>query len=74
MNSKIKTLIKCFPTCDKITGEPAYTNAVMIAEDELKKKMSCRLIRQDILVTTVLFEISYICRHGDLKQVFFFAM
>ncbi|WZZ71079.1 hypothetical protein YC2023_082449 [Brassica napus] len=53
LNSKIKTLIKCFPTCDKITGEPAYTNAVMIAEDELKKKMSCRLIRQDILVWKV---------------------
>ncbi|CAN6906685.1 hypothetical protein Bca4012_076309 [Brassica carinata] len=53
LNSKIKTLIKCFPTCDKITGEPAYTDAVMIAEDELKKKMSCRLIRQDILVWKV---------------------
>ncbi|CAN7048794.1 unnamed protein product [Brassica rapa subsp. trilocularis] len=53
LDSKIKTLIKCFPACDKITGEPAYTDAVMIAEDELKKKMSCRLIRQDILVWKV---------------------
>lgn len=53
LDSKIKTLIKCFPTCDKITGEPAYTDAVMIAEDQLKKKMSCRLIRQDILVWKV---------------------
>ncbi|KAJ0230034.1 Uncharacterized protein HA466_0311290 [Hirschfeldia incana] len=49
LDAKIKTLIKCIPTCDKTTGEPAYTDAVMIAEDQLKKKMSCRLIRQDTL-------------------------
>ncbi|KAF8081591.1 hypothetical protein N665_0876s0009 [Sinapis alba] len=53
LDSKIKTLIKCFSTCDKITGEPAYTDAVMIAEDRLKKKMSCRLLRRDILVWKV---------------------
>ncbi|CAH2052512.1 unnamed protein product [Thlaspi arvense] len=50
LDSKIKDLINRFPACDKMTGEPAYADTIMIAEDKLKKKMSYRSIRQDILV------------------------
>lgn len=67
LDLKIKILIKCFFACDKIIGEFVYIDVVMIVEDELKKKMSCRFICQDILVIIVLFEISYFCRYGDFK-------
>ncbi|CAA7023675.1 unnamed protein product [Microthlaspi erraticum] len=50
LDSKIKNLIKCFPTCDKMTGEMGYADTITIAKDNLKTRMSCRLIRQDILV------------------------
>ncbi|KFK31796.1 hypothetical protein AALP_AA6G160100 [Arabis alpina] len=51
LDSKVKTLIKCVPTCNKITatGELAYADTIKIAEDNLKGKMSCRFICQDIL-------------------------
>ncbi|VVA98365.1 unnamed protein product [Arabis nemorensis] len=53
LDSKVKTLIKCVHTCNKITGEPAYADTIKIAEDNLKKKMSCRFLRQDILIWKV---------------------
>ncbi|ESQ37036.1 hypothetical protein EUTSA_v10002382mg [Eutrema salsugineum] len=53
LDSKIKNLIKCFPTCDKMAGEPAYADTITIAEDKLKKKMNCRFIRQEILAWKV---------------------
>ncbi|EFH59889.1 hypothetical protein ARALYDRAFT_480072 [Arabidopsis lyrata subsp. lyrata] len=53
LDSKIKNLIQCFTTSDTVTGEPAYADTIMIAEDTLKKRMSCRSIRQDILVWQV---------------------
>ncbi|KAG7578709.1 hypothetical protein ISN45_Aa03g028820 [Arabidopsis thaliana x Arabidopsis arenosa] len=53
LDSKIKNLIQCFTTSDTMTGEPAYADTIMIAEDTLKKRMSCRSIRQDILVWKV---------------------
>ncbi|EOA32720.1 hypothetical protein CARUB_v10016023mg [Capsella rubella] len=53
LDSKIKNLVQCFTTFDTMTEEPAYADIIMIAEDTLKKRTSCRSIRQDILVWKV---------------------
>uniref|UniRef100_A0A1J3EBD6 Knl1 C-terminal RWD domain-containing protein n=1 Tax=Noccaea caerulescens TaxID=107243 RepID=A0A1J3EBD6_NOCCA len=53
LDSRIKNLVKCFPTCDKMTEELAYADTITVAEDNLKMKMSCRVIRQDVLVWKV---------------------
>ncbi|KAG7583377.1 hypothetical protein ISN44_As08g029010 [Arabidopsis suecica] len=53
LDLKIKNLIQCFTMSDTMTGEPAYADSIMIAEDTLKKRMSYRSIRQDILVWKV---------------------
>jgi hypothetical protein len=54
IDSKIKNLIQCFTACDTMTGpQPAYADTIMIAEETLKKRMSCRSLRQDILIWKV---------------------
>ncbi|XP_010488668.1 PREDICTED: uncharacterized protein LOC104766472 [Camelina sativa] len=53
LDSKIKKLIQCFTTFDTMTEEPANADTIKIAEDTLKKRMSCRYIRHDILVWKV---------------------
>ncbi|XP_010422716.1 PREDICTED: uncharacterized protein LOC104707951 [Camelina sativa] len=57
LDSKIKKLIQCFTTFDTMTEEPANADTIKIAEDTLKKRMSCRSIRQDILCRYVRWKI-----------------